>query len=380
MQAGKPHDIRIEWKVDGGYMRLVHRNPLADEDRHSLSLYSELGHAVDYYFVSGENLDDVIAGYRRLTGESQLLPRWAYGFWQSRERYHTQKELLDVLKEYRRRQIPIDNIVLDWFYWKEDSWGSHEFDGTRFADPKTMVDEVHALNARIMISVWPKFYPTTENYKELDALGHIYPHTIDTAQLDWVGPGYVSSFYDPYSAEARDVYWRQIREKLDVLGFDAWWMDATEPDLGSNADDDERKLRMTPTSLGPGAAFFNSYGLMNAMAVFEGRRSVDPDRRVMILTRSGFPGVQRYAAAVWSGDIVSTWNDMRDQIPAGLNMSLSGLANWTFDAGGFTPENRYSDAVVTEDDRAEWRELNTRWFQFGAFAPLFRAHGQFPET
>jgi len=378
MEAGKPRDIRIEWNVGGGFMRLVHLDPVPQDERHSLSMYSELGHAIDYYFVSGENLDEVVAGYRHLTGETQLLPRWAYGFWQSRERYQTQDELLDVLQEYRRREIPIDNIVLDWFYWNEDSWGSHEFDASRFPDPQAMVDDVHDLNAQIMISVWPKFYPTTDNYKELDALGHIYPHTVDTAQVDWVGPGYVSSFYDPYSADARSVYWRQIQENLDVLGIDAWWMDATEPDLGSNANDDERKQRMTPTALGPGAAFFNSYALMNAMAIFEGRQAEDPEDRVMILTRSGFPGVQRYGAAVWSGDIVPTWADMRDQISAGLNMSLSGLANWTFDSGGFTPEGRYSGAEVADDDLAEWRELNTRWFQFGAFAPLFRAHGQFP--
>jgi alpha-D-xyloside xylohydrolase len=378
MQPGERRDIRIEWQVDGGYMRLVHLDPLPAEDRHSLSLYSEFGQAVDYYFVAGGRLDDVVAGYRRLTGETQLLPRWAYGFWQSRERYQTQQQLLDVLREYRQRRIPIDNIVLDWFYWPEDSWGSHEFDTNRFPDARAMVDAVHELNAKIMISVWPKFYPTTDNYKELAALGAVYPHAIDTAQVDWVGPGYVSTFYDPYSPQARRVYWRQIREKLAVAGFDAWWMDATEPDLGSNADLDERKLRMTPTALGSGAAYFNSYGLMNAMAVFDGLQELAPEQRVMILTRSGFPGVQRYGAAVWSGDITSTWADFRAQVPAGLNMSLAGLANWTFDAGGFTPEQRFASDEISDADRAEWRELQTRWFQFAAFAPLFRAHGQYP--
>lgn len=376
MAAGEPRNIRIEWNTDGGYIGLAHLGPLPANERNSLSLASEAGHAIDYYFISGENLDGVISGYRRLTGAARLLPRWAYGFWQSRERYKTQDELLDALKEYRAREIPIDNIVLDWSYWPEDAWGSHDFDPERFPDPGAMVDEVHDLNAQIMISVWPKFYPGTENFKELDAQGAIFQRTLKTGEVDWIGEGYVSAFYDPYNAEARKIYWRQLREKLGVLGFDAWWLDATEPDMGHAIDWEEFKARLDPTALGPGAEYANPYALMNAMAVWEGEQSADPDRRVMILTRSGFPGIQRYAAATWSGDIVPTWTDMKAQISAGLSMALSGVPNWTFDIGGFTPERRYTDPSA--EDLAEWRELQTRWFQFGAFAPLFRSHGQFP--
>lgn len=377
MEPGDTHDVKVEWIPNAGYFRMQHLDPMPAEDRRSLSLSSEVADVIDYYFIAGKTMDDVLSGYRDLSGENRLLPRWAYGFWQSRERYKTQNELLDVLQEYRQRQIPIDNIVLDWNYWEDDSWGSHEFDANRFPDPKAMIDAVHDLNAQIMISVWPKFYPTTDNYKELDAKGHIYQRNIELETRDWIGKGYLNSFYDPYSEEARTIFWRQMEENLDVLGFDAWWMDATEPDIHSNLSYEERKLRAGPTALGSGSRYFNTYALENARSVYEGERAgADANERVFILTRSGFPGIQRYSAAVWSGDIVSRWDDLRDQISAGTNVSMSGMPNWTFDIGGFAVEQRYA----SEDPAhlKEWRELNTRWYQFGAFAPIFRSHGQYP--
>jgi alpha-D-xyloside xylohydrolase len=376
MQPGERHALRIEWLPNGGYFRMLHLDPQPKAERDELSLTSDVAHALDYYVVLGDDMDDVIAGYRELTGPAVMLPRWAYGFWQSRQRYTTQEELLSVLREYRRRRIPIDNIVLDWFYWREDQWGSHEFDPTRFPDPAAMVDEVHRHNAQIMISVWPKFYPTTEHYRELDSAGFLYKRQIEMGTRDWVGPGYLSTFYDPYSQPARDMFWRQIREKLDVLGLDAWWMDATEPDMQSNISIEERILRMGPTAEGPGAEFFNSYVLMQSRAMFEGEQRVDPDDRVFILTRSTFGGLQRYASASWSGDVAARWDDLRQQISAGLNLSLAGLPNWTHDIGGFSVEDRY--AKEEPEHLAEWRELNLRWFQFGAFSPLFRSHGEYP--
>jgi alpha-D-xyloside xylohydrolase len=378
MTAGKPLKLRIEWIPNDGYIALLHNDPLPDAERHSLTFTSEAGRAVDYYFVAGATQDEVIAGYRALTGKAVMLPRWAYGFWQSRQRYTTQDELLGVVAEYRKRKIPIDNIVLDWFYWKEDSWGSHEFDKTRFPDPKGMIDKVHAQNAKLMISVWPKFYPTTANYKELDAAGFMYHGNIDAGALDWVGPGYTSSFYDPYSKAARDMYWRQVNERLGVLGVDAWWMDATEPDLHSNLDIDSIKQRMGPTAIGSSTDYFNSYALVHSGGVYEGARAARPDKRVFILTRSGFAGIQRNAAAVWSGDIASRWSDLYEQISAGVSVGYAGLPNWTFDIGGFANEARYSAQKPKPEDLEEWRELNLRWFQFGAFAPLFRSHGEFP--
>jgi alpha-D-xyloside xylohydrolase len=377
MEAGKPVKIRIEWIPNDGYIALLHNDPLPDAERHSLTFTSEVGNGIDYYFVAGGSQDEVIAGYRALTGKAVLLPKWAYGFWQSRQRYMTQAELLGVVAEYRKRRIPLDNIVMDWFYWKEDSWGSHEFDKSRFPDPKGMIDKVHAQNAHFMISVWPKFYPGTANYRELDQAGFMYRKNVEDGFLDWVGKGYTSSFYDPYSKPARDMYWRQVNEKLGVLGVDACWMDATEPDPHSNLDIDSIKARIGPTALGPAANYFNTYALVHSGGVYEGSRAARPDKRVFILTRSGTAGIQRNAAAVWSGDIASRWDDLYNQISAGVSIGYSGLPNWTFDIGGFSNESRYNTNPRPEDV-AEWRELNLRWFQFGAFAPLFRSHGEFP--
>jgi len=165
MLAGIPVAVKIEWIPNDGYLALLHNDPLPDAERHSLTFTSDVGSAIDYYFVAGASQEEVIGGYRTLTGKAVMLPRWAYGFWQSRQRYTTQKELLDVVAEYRKRKIPLDNIVMDWFYWKEDQWGSHQFDKTRFPDPKAMLEKVHGMNAHFMISVWPKFYPGTDNYK-----------------------------------------------------------------------------------------------------------------------------------------------------------------------------------------------------------------------
>ena len=377
MTAGKPVHVRVEWTPDNSYIALLHNNPLASPDRHSLWLSSEAAQSIDYYFISGQSMDEVISGYRQLTGKAVMLPRWAYGFWQSRQRYKTQQEILDTVADYRKLHIPLDNIVEDWFYWREDDWGSHQFDPTRFPDPKGMIDQLHAMNVRFMISVWPKFYPTTDNYKELDAKGFIYRRNVELDVRDWVGKnGYQNSFYDPYSQEARDIYWRQIRDRLDVLGVDAWWLDASEPDIHSNVDVEENKKRIGPTAIGPAFTVYNSYPLMQTTAVYEGNRATNKDVRAFILTRSAFAGQQRNAAATWSGDVASRWDDMRNQISAGVNFSMSGIPNWSFDIGGFALEKRFlnPDAANLE----EWREMNLRWFQFGSFVPLFRSHGEEP--
>lgn len=377
LTAGRPADIRIEWLSNGGYIALLHSDPLPEADRRSITFSSEAGRAIDYYYVGGDSMDEVIAGYRRLTGKAVLLPKWAYGFWQSRQRYQTQDELVGVVEEYRRRRLPLDNIVQDWFYWREDDWGSHRFDPKRFPDPKGMIERVHALGARYMISVWPKFYPATDNYRELERVGALYDRNIRSGDKDWVGPGYLSTFYDPYNKRGRALYWRQIRDRLAALGVDAWWMDATEPDIHSNLSLEERAWRMGPTADGPGAALFNAYPLVHAEGVYKGWLDDKPDVRPFILTRAGWPGLQRTGSAVWSGDVAARWDDLREQISAGVNLSMSGIPNWTHDIGGFANEERY-----TRQDPAhvaEWLELNMRWFQFGALSPLFRSHGEAPK-
>lgn len=376
MTAGKPVAVRIEWEPNAGYMALFHSDPLPQADRHSLWLSSEAGKALDYYYVGGRDMDDVIAGYRGLTGKAPMMPQWAYGFWQSRQRYETQDQLLGVVREYRKRQIPLDNIVEDWFYWPQDQWGSHRFDAARFPDPQGMVDEVHRHNVQLMISVWPKFYPNTDNARELAAKGFLYKGNLQLGNKDWVGPGYLNTDYDPYYPEARKIYFRQVRDNLVRLGIDAWWMDATEPDIHSNLSIDERKFVMGPNALGPGGAYFNSFPLVHAQGFAEGLRDANPDKRPFILTRSGFGGLQRASAALWSGDVAARWDDLRDQISAGVNLSMAGIPNWTHDIGGFAVEDRYTNAEPAE--QPEWRELNLRWFQFGALSPLFRSHGEKP--
>ena len=380
LEAGKTIPIVVEWKPDGGvsYIGLKVLGPLDPVEQGRLSLWSEMGQEMDYYFIHGENMDEVIGGYRTLTGKAPIMPQWAYGFWQSRERYKTQDEIVGTLAEFRRRQIPIDNIVQDWSYWKEDQWGSHEFDASRFPDPKKMMEDIHMMNAHVMISVWPKFYPQTDNYKALDEHGWIYQQAIKDSIRDWIGKGYMGSFYDAYSAGARKMFWDQMNERLYSLGIDAWWMDASEPDILSNASLAYRKKLSGPTALGSSTEFLNAYALVNADAIYNGQRNVDPDKRVFLLTRSGFAGLQRYSTATWSGDIGTRWEDMKAQISAGLNFALSGIPYWTMDIGGFCVEHRYERAAEGSADLEEWRELNTRWYQFGTFVPLYRSHGQYP--
>lgn len=378
MEAGKRYPITLEWIPNDGYIGLKHLGPPPAADKNTLSLYSEVGEKIDYYFMVGNNADEVIGGYRIITGKAPMMPSWAMGMWQCRERYKTQDELLDVVKTFRERHIPLDAIVQDWFYWPEDKWGSHDFDPARFPDPAGMVKQLHDdLHTHIMISVWPKFYVGTEHYQEFAKNGWLYMRNVEKQEKDWVGAGYVSTFYDPYSQGARELFWKQISEKLFSKGFDAWWLDATEPDIHSNLGEEEYLLRIGPTAMGTSARYRNSFSLMNAKGIYEGQRQTKPDQRVFILTRSAYGGQQRYAAATWSGDVATQWYDLKTQIPAGLNFCLSGIPYWTTDIGGFAVEPRF-EKNVTPADLDEWRELQTRWFQFGTFCPLLRVHGQFP--
>ncbi len=386
-KKGEKVPVRIEWEPNGSvaYCGLRVYAPADPATKKQMSWWGEMQDMIDYYFIYGENMDDVISGYRTLTGKSPIMPKWAMGYWQSREKYNTREEVLSTVAEFRRREIPLDNIVIDWLHWPENAWGSHEFDPVRFPQPKQMVDSIHGMNAHVMVSVWPKFYASTEHFKEFDRNGWMYRGAIRDSIKDWVGPGYPGSFYDAYDPEARKLFWSQMNDHYMPLGIDAWWMDASEPNIRDCTDIQYRKDLTTPTALGPSTKYFNAYALMNAEAIYDGQRSVDPDKRVFLLTRSGFSGLQRYSTATWSGDIATRWEDMEAQIAAGLNFAASGIPYWTMDIGGFCVEDRYVAAQKEynktgkeNDDLKEWRELNTRWYQFGAFAPLFRAHGQWP--
>lgn len=387
MEAGQKYKLKVVWKPDGGtsYIGLRAYAPADPETQQDITMWTEMVKQSDYYLIAGDSMDRVISGLRSLVGKANVMPKWAMGFWQSRERYRTQDDLVSTLKEFRDRHIGIDNIVQDWNYWADDAWGTHEFEASRYPDPQKMLDDVHGMNAHFMISVWPKFYMTTDHYKEFDAKGWMFTRAVEDSIRDWVGPGYIGSFYDAYSEGARKLFWSQMKEHLYKYGIDAWWMDASEPNVRDCVPLDYQKQLTGPTALGSSTEYFMAYALMNARAIYEGLRETDDNTRVFQLTRNGYTGLQRYNTASWSGDIGTRWEDMRSQITAGMNYSLCGNPYWTMDIGGFCVENRYSNAQnmydrsgVVTPDLEEWRELQTRWYQFGTFTPLYRAHGPFP--
>ena len=376
-KAGERKPVKVTWEPDGGvsYFSLKVAVPQSAEDQARLSFWSEFEPELDFYFMAGADYDEVIRGYRTLTGKASLYPKWSFGFWQSRERYTTQDELVSTLAEFRKREIPVDNIVQDWQYWLPDQWGSHEFDAARYPDPEKMLDDVHAMHGRFMISVWPKFYTNTDHYKELKDAGFVYTHAEDTGLVDWLN--HQQSFYDAYAEGGRKMFWRQMDETLySKYGkkIDAWWMDASEPNLRDCLPWDYFKWLLTPTALGPSTEYFTAYSLVNADAIYNGQRSVNPDTRVFLLTRNGFAGLQRYSTASWSGDIGTSWEDMRMQMAAGLGYSMAGLPMWGMDIGGFSVMSKFYNPA----NQPEWQELQTRWHQFGTFVPLFRTHGQAP--
>lgn len=377
-QKGKRYKIRLEYTKDQGGIQAIQLRWKTPSPSTATSLWSEVGDGVDYYFLYGPELDRVVAGYRRVTGEATMLPKWAFGLWQSRQRFNTQQESLDVLEGFRSRKVPVDVIVQDWFYWKPDQWGSHEFDPTRFPDPDGWIKAIHEkYNAKLLISVWPKYYRDAKNYDEMQSRGFLFQENLERNQKDWVG--YVSTFYDAYNPEARKAYWNQIKTALFDKGIDAWWLDATEPDPLPTPILDRMKQNMNPTAMGTGSRVLNAYPLVHSDGVYQGQRQAAPDKRVPILSRSAFAGQQRYGAATWSGDISSTWTALRQQVPAGIGFSISGLPYWSMDTGGFSVPARFSAATPKPEDVEEWRELNTRWAQFGAFVPLFRMHGETPK-
>lgn len=388
MNKNEKTQIRIEWEPDGGesYCGLRVANPSTDLKKNQISIWSEMSRDMDYYFIAGNNMDEVISGYRTLTGKAQVFPKWTLGFWQSRERYKTSGEIEETLAEFRKRHIPVDNIVQDWNYWPLPDWGTHEFEQSRYPNPQAMLDSVHAMHGRFMISVWPKFYKTTDHFKALDKNGWMYNQAVKDDIHDWLG--YVAGFYDAYAPGARKMFWDQMDKTLYSRynkGIDAWWMDASEPNVRDCTPISYRKALCGPTALGSSTEYFNAYSIVNADAIYNGQRGVNPNTRVFLLTRSGFAGEQRYSTATWSGDIATRWEDMRAQMSAGLNYSMCGLPFWGMDIGGFCVEKRYEAAQQYFDktgyennDLKEWRELQTRWNQFGCFVPLYRTHGQWP--
>ncbi len=313
------------------------------------SLWSNVADAIDYYFIAGSDMDEVISGYRFLTGKAPMFGKWAYGYWQSKERYNTQDEILDVVREYRERKLPIDNIVQDWMYWGDLGWSALDFDLKRFPDPKGMIDTVHKHNMHIMISIWPNFALKTEVNKEMESKGFIIEGN----------DGKSRGLYDAYNEGARDLYWEWLNRNMFSIGMDAWWMDVIAKNLGTFGH----------TAMGSLSRYLNPFSLMSTKGVYDNQRKVTDDKRVYILTRSAFAGQQRYGAVTWSGDIHAHWSVFRNQISAGLNFCMTGIPYWTTDIGAFQPDNPLGNR-----DNA-YREMYLRWFQYGVFNPMFRSHG-----
>jgi len=338
LDANKEYDVSAQGGPGG--VQLSVRPP-----QDTTTFRSEVGQAIDYYFFYGPDLNRVISQYRALTGEAPLFPKWAYGYWQCRERYHSQQEILDTAAEFRKRQIPVDVLVQDWQYWGKYGWNATKFDEDNYPQPKEMLDQLHANELHMMISVWSRFGEDTDVYKRMKAHDFLVPGTVWT------------DFFNP---AAQSAFWSALKEGIFQDGMDAWWMDASEPEFDV--------LKGKQTFLGSGESVRNAYPLYVTKAIYEGQRASTDRKRVVILTRSAFAGQQRNAAASWSGDISANWLTLRRQISAGLSFSMSGMPYWTSDIGGFfRPKDQYTSEA--------YHELLIRWFEYGTFCPVFRVHG-----
>jgi len=354
--AKSRHRIRMEYFQGGGGAE-AHLAWQLPATKLAFVWSSEAGNAVDYYVMYGPQPDQAISAYRQLTGTVPMFAKWTWGFWQCKERYQSQDELLGVLSEYRKRNIPLDGIIQDWQYWKVGQWGSHEFDSQRYPDPAAMVKAVHDSNAHIIISIWPRFDSGTECFDEMNKAGALYPPVYNN-----VFPKGEGKWYDPFNPKGRQLYWKLVNDKLGKLGFDGWWLDACEAELGGEWG----QMRNLKTAAGSGTTVFNAYPLMHTTGVYQGQRADIPQKRVFILARSAYAGQQRNGVVTWSGDIQGNWKVFAAQILAGLNFSASGIPYWNTDIGGF---------FGGDPADAKYAELFTRWFQFGTFCPMFRVHG-----
>jgi alpha-D-xyloside xylohydrolase len=327
--------------IGGGKDARLFARPLGN----TTTFRSQVGDCIDYYFFFGPEIGDIISHYRTATGAAPLWPKWAYGFWQCRERYSSQQQILDTVAEFRKRQIPIDLIVQDWKYWGNHGWGAYQWDASNYPDPRQMIQSLHDQHVRFMISIWSNPHGTAGD---------------DLAQHSGLIP--TTPWVDAFNPAARDIRWKHILDAFFKIGTDAWWQDATEP------GDDGNSMAGHQVFLGSGDLYRNAYPLFANQTVYEGQRATDPNKRVCILTRSAFPGQQRYGSALWSGDIAGDWETLRRQIPAGLNVCLTGVPYWTTDCGGFF---RPRDQFQSKD----YADLLIRWFQFSTFCPIQRIHG-----
>ncbi len=352
---------------------------------------SEVGDCMDYYFVWGGNMDGTVAGLRQLTGEVPMFPLWTYGFFQSKERYKSQDETVGIVRRHRELGVPLDGIIQDWQYWGSNYlWNAMDFLNDEFPDPQRMIDQVHAMNARMVISIWSSFGPQTKPYRDLKAKGLLWGIETWPQSGSTLWPPRKEDYpsgvmvYNPYSSEARDIYWKYLNQGIFRLGMDGWWMDSTEPDHLYWPDSD---LNLQ-TGIGSWRRVRNAFPIATVGGVYDHQRAEierlkaeEPDakaqnqnKRVFILTRSGIIGQQRYGSNVWTGDVGSSWESFRAQIPAGLNFNLTGMPHWNTDLGGFFC-SKYNGPGYKAAQNPLYQELYVRWLQFGIFCPMMRSHG-----
>jgi alpha-D-xyloside xylohydrolase len=384
LEAGREYEVKIEYfesgggasarfswtgeknKIDSHFSDQIGLSSRTPGMAHQMSFKSKIADAIIYYFFYGPESDNIIAGIRKVTGKAPLYPKWAYGLFMSQFGWKTQEKIQSVIDGYRSRKIPLDVVVQDAEYWPlypDNLWGSHLFDTARYSNPKEMVDYIHQRNAHTIVSVWPRINKGTDVYDSMNAKGYLlglqdtWGKTNEGVALENESP---NAAYDPFNPAARKLFWSFMNDRLFKLGFDGWWMDASEPEWGYD-------FSQAHTAMGTGNRYLNAYPFMSKKGVYEGQLSTGSAKRHYILTRSSFVGQQRYAATTWNGDVSPDWDTFRKEIPAGLNYCITGLPYWTVDIGGFVP---YKFA-----DSPEYPELLVRWYQYGTFLPVLRVHG-----
>ena len=361
----------------GIYWDNYSRTQFDDDAAKGMSFSSEVGSQVDYYFMYGGSADGVIAQMRQLSGDVPMFPLWTYGYWQCKERYKSAKELLGVVDKYRELQVPLDGIIQDWQYWGSNYlWNAMDFLSEDFKNGEQMISEVHKKNAHFMISIWASFGPHTKPYRELDEKGLLYDFmTWPQSGLSFWPPrlDYPSGVrvYDAFSPEARDIYWKYLKNLYDK-GTDAWWMDSTDPDC---FDPTERDYDHKAGNDGTWRQLRNAFPLETVKGVYKNQRGAGKDKRVFIMTRSAFAGQQHYGSGLWSGDVASSWDMLHKQVPAGLSYSLTGCPNFNTDIGGFFCGSYNTRGGGSAPRNPQYQELYVRWMQYGLFCPVFRSHG-----
>ena len=348
-----------------------------DDDARGMSLTSEAADVIDYYFMYGGSADGVSAQMRFLSGDVPMFPLWTYGFWQSKERYKSAAETESIVDKYRELQVPLDGIIQDWQYWGSNYlWNAMDFLAEDFANGKQLIKNVHQKHAHFMISIWASFGPMTQQFRELDAKGLLLPiETWPQSGISHIWPprmDYPSGVkvYDAFSPEARAIYWKYLKKLYDY-GTDAWWMDSTDPDFFNPKESDYQH----PVTGGTWRSLRNAFPLETVRGIYQAQRKDDRGKRIFIMTRSSFAGQQHYGSNMWSGDVASSWEMLRNQIPAGLSFTLTGNPNFNTDIGGFFCGSYNTKGSGSAPKNPQFQELYVRWMQYGLFCPVFRSHG-----